>query len=90
MLKEEVMAIKGSFQDSSLDQFLALDGWLDTWKKAYALKEHRIVGEAEDVAEGTITFWMKRIQESSEGYLSENIWNMDESGCFLRLCLTKG
>ena len=36
---------------------------------------------AEDVAEETITSWMERIQELSEGYSSEIIWNMDESGC---------
>ena len=30
MLKEEVMAIKESLKHSSLDQFRASDGWLDT------------------------------------------------------------
>ena len=92
-LKEETMAIKESLQDSSLDQF-ASDGSLDTWKSAYTIKESRLVGVAEDVAEETITSCMERIQELSEVYSSENIWNMDESGCFflffLRLCLTKG
>ena len=39
MLKEEAMAIKESLQDSSLDQFRASDGWLDTWKSAYTIKE---------------------------------------------------
>ena len=82
MLKEETMAIKESLQDSSLDQLRASDGWLDTWKSAYTIKESRLVGVAEDVAEETITSWMERIQELREGYSSENIWNMDESGCF--------
>ena len=39
MLKEEVMAINESLQDSSLDQFRASDGWLDTWKSAYTIKK---------------------------------------------------
>ena len=76
MLKEEAMAIKESLQNSSLEQFRASDGWLDTWKSAYAIKEHRIVGEAGDVAEETITCWMERIQELTEGYSSENICNL--------------
>ena len=78
MLKEEAMAIKESLQDSSLDQFRASYGWLDTWESAYAIKECRIVGELGDVAEETITSWMERIQELTEGYSSENIWNMDK------------
>ena len=78
MLKEEAMAIKESLQDSSLDQFRASYGWLDTWESAYAIKECRIVGEPGDVAEETITSWMERIQELTEGYSSENIWNMDK------------
>ena len=68
MLKEEAMAIKESLQDSSLDQFCASDGWLATWKSAYIIKERRIAGEAGDVAEETITSWMERIQELTEGY----------------------
>ena len=71
MVKEEAMTIKESLQDSSLDQFRAWDGWLDTWKSAYAIKERRIVGEAGNVAEETITSWMERIQELTEGYSSE-------------------
>ena len=41
---------------------------------------------AKDVAEETITSCMERIQELSEGYSSENIWNMDESGCCCCCC----
>ena len=68
MLKEEAMVIKESLQGSSLNQFCPSDGWLDTWKSACAIKERRIAGEAGDVAEETITSWMERIQELTEGY----------------------
>ena len=79
-----------SSRQYSLDQFRASDGWLHTWKSAFVIKERRIVGEAVDAAEETVTSWIERIQELTEGYLSENIWNLDESGCFfLRLCMTK-
>ena len=90
MLKEEAMAIKEGLQDSSLDKFRATDGWLNTWKSFYAIKERRIVDEAGDVAEETITSWMERIQELTEGYSSENIWSMDKSGCFFKALPIKG
>ena len=82
MLKEEVMAIKESLKHSRLDQFRASDGWLDTQKSAYAIKERQIVGEAGDVAEETVTSWMERIQKLTEWHSSENIWNMDKSVFF--------
>ena len=84
------MAIKESLQDSSLDQFRALDEWLDTWKSAYAIKERRIVDETGDVAEETITSWMEKNQEFTKGFLSENIWNMDECGCFFKTLPDEG
>ena len=28
--------------------------------------------------------WMERLQQLTEGYSLEDIWNMDESGCFLK------
>ena len=84
------MAIKEILQDSSLDQFRALDEWLDTWKSAYAIKERRIVDETGDVAEETITSWMEKNQEFTKGFLSENIWNMDECGCFFKTLPDEG
>ena len=59
MLKEEAKAIKARLQYCSLDCFSASDGWLDGLKTAYAIKEHRIVGEDGDVSEEGITSWMK-------------------------------
>ena len=84
------MAIKESLQDSSLDHFRALDEWLDTWKSAYAIKERRIVDETGDVAEETITSWMEKNQEFTKGFSSENIWNMDECGCFFKTLPDEG
>ena len=34
--------------------------------------------------EETVSSWIERLQELTEGYSSENIWNMDESGCFFK------
>ena len=33
---------------------------------------------------------MERLQELTAGYLSENIWNMDESVCVFKALLDKG
>ena len=33
---------------------------------------------------------MERVQELTKGYLSENIWNMDEPGCFFKALPDKG
>jgi len=90
MLKEEAMAIKEQLKNSDFDDFRASDGWLDRWKTTYSVKERRIVGEAGDVSAETITSWMERISELIEGYSLENIWNMDESGCFFKALPEKG
>ena len=50
----------------------------------YSVKKCRIVGEVGDVSTETITSWMERINELIEGYSLENVWNMDESGCFFK------
>ena len=38
----------------------------------------------------TVSSWIERLQELREGYSSENIWNMDESGCFFKALLDAG
>lgn len=90
MLKEEALEIKEKLQNSDFDNFSASDGWLDRWKTTYSVKERRIVGEAGDVSTETVTSWMERIKELVEGYSLENIWNMDESGCFFKALPAKG
>ena len=90
VLKEEAMTIKEQLQNSDFDNFITWDIWLDCWKTTYSVKERRIVGEAGDVSTKTVTSWMERINELIEGYPLENIWNMDESGCFFKALPDKG
>ena len=78
------MEIKNQLQNSDFDGFVASGGWLEKWKATYAIKENRIVGEGGDVPEETVSSWTEILQELTEGYSSENIWNMDESGCFFK------
>ena len=74
------MEIKNQLQNSDLDSFVASDRWLEKWKATYAIKEKQI-GEGRDAPEETVSSWIERLQELTEGYSLENIWNMDESGC---------
>ena len=74
------MEIKNQVQNSDLDSSVASDGWLEKWKATYAIKEKQL-GEGRDVPEETVSSWIERLQELTEGYSLENIWNMDESGC---------
>ena len=89
MLKEEAMALKEKLQNSEYDSFHASDGWLDGWKANYAIRERRIVVEAGDVAEETITSCMERIVELTEGYKLQDIWNMMRPVAVLKHCQRK-
>ena len=66
------------------DNFKASNGWLDRWKKQYDIHKMKINGESGDVAGETITSWKERIPELLRGYSAENVWNIDETGCFWR------
>ena len=43
-----------------------------------------MAGEGGDVPEETVSPWIERLQELTEGYSLENMQNMDESGCFFK------
>ena len=78
------MKIKNQLQNSDLDGFVASEGWLENWKATYSIKEKQIVAEGGDVPEETVSSWTERLQELTEVYYLENIWNIDESGCFFK------
>ena len=90
MLEEKTKTIKERLQDCGLESFSASYGWLDEWKTPYNIKERQIADEAGVVLEETMNSWMERRQELTTRYSSENIWNMDESGCFLKTLPDKG
>ena len=43
-----------------------------------------MVGEGGDVPEESVSPWIERLQELTEGYSLEKMWNMEESGCFFK------
>ena len=38
--------------------------------------------ESPDVSRVAVKLWKERVCELLEGYASEDIWNLDETGCF--------
>ena len=52
------------------------------WKRRYNIKQMKINGESGEVSGVTVESWKERIPELFHEYASENIWNLDETGCF--------
>ena len=90
MLKEEAMLIKERLNKDELDEFTASNGWLETFKQTYGLRETRITGEVDDIPKMTIQSWIERLPELTSGYELRNIWNMDELGLFFKGLSEKG
>ena len=71
-------------------EFKASDGWLDKWKKRFNIKSKAVVGESGDVCSATVSSWKERLSVITEGYKAEDIYNLDETGCFWRALPEKG
>ena len=67
-----------------VNNFKASNGWLDRWKKRYDIRKIKICGESADVSGETVESWKERLPEILHGYSANNIWNLDETGCFWR------
>ena len=89
LLKEEAMDIKDFLNNPDLNDFKASEGWLDKWKLSYGIREKQISDEAFDVSELTVGSWIERLRELCKGYQLKDLWNIDESGCFLKHFLPK-
>ena len=51
-----------------LDEFPASNGWLESFKISYGIRETTIAGEAGDVTMTTVKAWMERLPELIRGY----------------------
>ena len=89
MLQGEVLKIKESLKDSSLDSFTGSNGWLEKWKAMYGIQETHIAGEADDVSILTVKSWIEKIPELVRGYKLDGIWNMDKLELFLSFFLIR-
>lgn len=70
--------------------FKASNGWLDKWKQRHSIKRVSICGESGDVRGATVDSWKERLPEILNGYKIEDIYNLDETGCFWRSLPDKG
>lgn len=70
-------------------EFKASNGWPQSFKTHFGLKQLTVSGEAADVSQETIHGWFERLKVLIQGYQLENIWNEDETGCFYRALPSK-
>ncbi len=59
-------------------------------EEALKCERNEISGESGDVEGVTIDSWKERLPELVEGYSTDDIWNMDETGLFWRALPDKG
>ena len=69
--------------------FKASNGWLESWKKRYNIKQVVISGESGDVNGDTVLSWKERLPEIVAGYAPRDVWNIDETGCLWRALARK-
>ena len=75
-----------------LDGFHASNGWLESFKMSYGIRESTTTtaGEAGDAPVTTVKAWMKRFPELKKCYLTGDILNMDELGLTINTLPQKG
>ena len=54
------------------------------------MKKLAVCGESGDMCGDTVDSWKERLPEPIRGYSKEDIWNMDETGCFFKALPDKG
>ena len=54
LLQEEAKEIKRRLDKEEFSGFTASNGWLDSWKQTYGVREKRLHGEADEVSTTTI------------------------------------
>ena len=87
ILKEKAKEIA---EKLGIKGFKASNGWLDKWKQHHFIKRASVCGESGDVSGATVDSWKERLPEILSGYQMENIYNLDETGCFWRSLPDKG
>lgn len=87
LLAEKAMMIA---QRLGHTEFKASNGWLHRWKVRNNIKQRKICGESGDVRSDTVESWKEKLPQLVGNYKAQDIWNMDETGCFWRALPDKG
>ena len=90
LVQEEAMEIKRRLGKDEFAGFTASNGWLDSWKQIYRVREKRLCGEAEEVSTTAMQARIERLPELCQIYESRNILNLDELGLFFKVLPEKG
>lgn len=51
-------------------------------KKHHNIKSKAVVGDSRDEHSETVSSWKERLPVITAGYKAEDIYNLDETGCF--------
>ena len=82
--KKKVWIFKKRLDKEELNVFTASNGWLESWKKTYGVREKQLCEEADDFSTTTIKAWIKQLVELCQGYQPQNILNLDELRLFFK------
>ena len=66
------------------DDFMAYNGWLESFKSRHNICCAAVCGEAADVGRKVVDEWKERVDIVFDGYSPEDIYNADETGVFYR------
>ena len=69
----------------SQEDFKTSNWWLDRFKNRNGIKAKCISGETGDMNEDTVDSWRERHPDILQGWVPENIWNMNETAQFFRV-----
>ena len=70
--------------------FEGIPGWLSKWKARYNIRRMKVGGESGNVFGDCVHSWKERLPEILKSYKNEDIYNLDESGCFWWALLDSG
>ena len=86
-LKEKAREIAERLGNSG---FNGTNGWFEKWKKRHNIRKVTVCGESGDVKGYAVDSWKERLPEILKGYQQEDMYNLDETGCFWRALPDKG
>ena len=67
-----------------------MNGWLDSWKQTYGVREKKLCGEAHEFSTTTIQAWIEQLPELYKDYEPRNILHLDELGLFFKVLSENG
>ncbi|KAH6599244.1 hypothetical protein BASA50_003130 [Batrachochytrium salamandrivorans] len=65
-----------------VDEFSALEGWFQKWKKRNNVRSYKISGESGNMDLTGAEQWKSSLTTMFTGYDLRNVFNMDETGFF--------